>query len=489
MRKFRTLFPIIATIGVLLGLADTTLAAETADIEGRSAATSNAAPGAPRPGEGEALEERVREIARELRCPVCQNLSVADSPSELAQEMRGIIREQLRAGKTPKEIKAYFVSKYGDWILLSPRSGGIGWLVWVGPFVGAAGGLAIAGVAFWRWSRRRGRAVPPIADPALVERACREALETEEPPPGAMSRAPLEAERVRLYAALRELDFDHGAGKLSAEDYAEMRRDYGSRAAAVLAALESAPPEPVPAAGAAASPVRRRRAWRLAAGAVFLAAFGVALAVFLSASLRPRMEQMGSITGDFLTGTGPGGISPDSAEQMARTGPGRADSEDEAGGTGAMPGPIVALIQEYRARLARNPRDVEALLGMAELNLERQNPKAAIEYYKRVLEIEPGNSQALVPMGLMIASAGYVNEALDILERVLARSPNDPLALWGKGWTLYEGKQDYAGAIQAWEHLLATSEGAVDTDQVAGLLIEARKKLAAGADAAPAPGR
>src|SRR5438132_380631 len=58
------------------------------------------------------LEDRTRAIANELRCVVCQNLSVADSPSEMAQQMRGIIREQLEAGKSPQEIKNYFVSKY-----------------------------------------------------------------------------------------------------------------------------------------------------------------------------------------------------------------------------------------------------------------------------------------------------------------------------------------------------------------------------------------
>src|SRR5262249_52534716 len=61
------------------------------------------------------LDDRTRAIAAELRCVVCQNLSVADSPSEMAQQMKGIIREQLEAGKTTTEIKSYFVSKYGEW--------------------------------------------------------------------------------------------------------------------------------------------------------------------------------------------------------------------------------------------------------------------------------------------------------------------------------------------------------------------------------------
>src|SRR5262245_37713066 len=57
------------------------------------------------------LDEQARQIAGELRCPVCQNLSVADSPSELAQQMRAVIVLQLKEGKTPEQIKAFFVSK------------------------------------------------------------------------------------------------------------------------------------------------------------------------------------------------------------------------------------------------------------------------------------------------------------------------------------------------------------------------------------------
>lgn len=89
----------------------------------------------PSPVWGQAdLDEQVRAIAAQLRCPVCQNLSVADSPSELAREMRNLIREQLRTGKSGEEVKAYFVTKYGDWILLAPRPRGLSLFVWVGPF-------------------------------------------------------------------------------------------------------------------------------------------------------------------------------------------------------------------------------------------------------------------------------------------------------------------------------------------------------------------
>src|SRR5687767_959816 len=67
-----------------------------------------------------AIDMQVDELAEELRCPVCQGLSIADSPSELSQQMKDVVRGQLESGKSPDEVKAYFVSKYGEWILLTP---------------------------------------------------------------------------------------------------------------------------------------------------------------------------------------------------------------------------------------------------------------------------------------------------------------------------------------------------------------------------------
>lgn len=97
-----------------------------------------------------------REVASQLRCPVCQQLSILDSPSEMAREARKVIRERLEAGQTPEEIKAYFVSKYGEWILLSPRKSGFNLLVWVLPALSIGVGAVVLGTAFRRWLRARG---------------------------------------------------------------------------------------------------------------------------------------------------------------------------------------------------------------------------------------------------------------------------------------------------------------------------------------------
>ncbi len=83
----------------------------------------------------ESAEERtVREIAKDLRCAVCQNESVADSNSQLARNMRQLIRDQVQEGKSESEIRAYFVSRYGDYILMEPRKEGYNLVLWAFPF-------------------------------------------------------------------------------------------------------------------------------------------------------------------------------------------------------------------------------------------------------------------------------------------------------------------------------------------------------------------
>jgi cytochrome c-type biogenesis protein CcmH len=80
-------------------------------------------------------EAQVRDIAMQLRCPICQGLSVGDSPSELANEMRTLVREQLQQGKTPAQVLDYFTQRYGEWILLAPPKHGFNLVIWVLPFV------------------------------------------------------------------------------------------------------------------------------------------------------------------------------------------------------------------------------------------------------------------------------------------------------------------------------------------------------------------
>lgn len=116
------------------------------------------------------LEAQVREIASKLRCPTCRALSVQDSPSGMAQEMRDLVREQLQAGKTPDEVTAYFVERYGEWILLEPKAEGFNWTVWLLPVLLLVGGLAFVLLTARRWVRQgKERAAALVDEGTKVE--------------------------------------------------------------------------------------------------------------------------------------------------------------------------------------------------------------------------------------------------------------------------------------------------------------------------------
>jgi cytochrome c-type biogenesis protein CcmH len=99
-----------------------------------------------------ALEAKVRDVASQLRCPVCQGLSLQDSPSELSQEMKDVVRDQLQAGKSPEEVKRYFIAKYGEWILLQPKATGFNVAVYVLPILALLGGVAVIVFAVRKWT-------------------------------------------------------------------------------------------------------------------------------------------------------------------------------------------------------------------------------------------------------------------------------------------------------------------------------------------------
>lgn len=141
------------------------------------------------PARPASLQERVRAIGATLRCPVCQDLSVADSPSGLARQMRQEIADRLQAGATPEQVKAGFVRAYGDWILLAPPASGVNLVIWVVPGLILVAGLLAAVVAVRRWtsggpaataSDERAGGSLPASDRRLLETAMA-ASEGEDP--------------------------------------------------------------------------------------------------------------------------------------------------------------------------------------------------------------------------------------------------------------------------------------------------------------------
>jgi cytochrome c-type biogenesis protein CcmH len=119
------------------------------------------------PAPPKTMADRVRAVAVSLRCPVCQNLSVADSPSRLAQEMRLSIARDLRAGKSAGQIRQEFATSYGPWILETPPKRGIDLVAWIAPVLLVLGGLVSAGWAVWHWSGRSLVGAAPAGSTAL----------------------------------------------------------------------------------------------------------------------------------------------------------------------------------------------------------------------------------------------------------------------------------------------------------------------------------
>jgi cytochrome c-type biogenesis protein CcmH len=98
-----------------------------------------------------AVERRLRGLAEELRCLVCQNQTIADSSAPLAVDLRNQLRSQIAAGRSDEDIRTYMVERYGDFVLYRPPLRATTVLLWIGPFALVAVGAFI----FWLLVRRR----------------------------------------------------------------------------------------------------------------------------------------------------------------------------------------------------------------------------------------------------------------------------------------------------------------------------------------------
>jgi cytochrome c-type biogenesis protein CcmH len=109
------------------------------------------------------LEERARDLSKDLRCLVCRNESIDESNADLARDMRILVRERLVEGDSDDEVIAYLVDRYGEYVLLRPRTGGANMILWISApvmFIVALGSALI-------YLRRRETAAPGKAAAAL----------------------------------------------------------------------------------------------------------------------------------------------------------------------------------------------------------------------------------------------------------------------------------------------------------------------------------
>ena len=156
---------VLSIFSLLLTLQAQAAPGEDVDFEGAAPAPIMEPAGAPPAPED--VDQLAAEIGRQLRCPVCQGMSVADSTSSAAVMMFNHIKGQVEQGYTEDQIKEYWITRYGEWILLNPT--GRHWIVWMGPVVMIGGGLLWMTFVFRRWRYEPGAklATPTSGDVAL----------------------------------------------------------------------------------------------------------------------------------------------------------------------------------------------------------------------------------------------------------------------------------------------------------------------------------
>ncbi|MFP3899464.1 MAG: cytochrome c-type biogenesis protein CcmH [Acidimicrobiia bacterium] len=121
-------------------------------------------------GGPETPEQRARDLAGQVACPVCDGQSVADSDAPASRGIRSYIDDRIAEGASDQQIRAELADSWGEEVLLTPESSGVVGLVWILPVVALVLGLAGVGYAFWRW-RAGGASRATAADRELVRTA------------------------------------------------------------------------------------------------------------------------------------------------------------------------------------------------------------------------------------------------------------------------------------------------------------------------------
>ncbi len=135
-------------------------------------------------------------------------------------------------------------------------------------------------------------------------------------------------------------------------------------------------------------------------------------------------------------------------------------------------------ILALKAQLGRNPEDVEALLSIGYLYVEKRDYAKARGYYLRAAKLAPKNPEARTHLGTVAYFLGNVDEALDHYRQVLALNPDYPVVWFEMGAVLRYGKSDLQGAVDAWERFLELDPTAKEADRIRQLVGETRTLMA-----------
>lgn len=362
-------------------------------------------------------QEAAAAVEHTLRCPTCQGLSIADSPSAIAAGMRHIVEKQAAAGRSPDEIRAYFVARYGEWVLLSPPRHGLNWALWLLPGLTVATGCALA----IRTTRRRpptphsgdAAALGDVDDAALrrardtyadyrsgsfIPHASEEQVEASlelltSIDEGGHGGQPFEAARVE---AMRRLAHAVAAQQRPSEEPAGCAddADAGGQVDAPSEVDDEPSRDTERQSHPQPRPVRKRvRALAYAGGAT---AFAAGLGGLLFANTDSRGQ------GEAITGalTGP------SSQQSSQ--PSTQASVD---------------VDALRAKARNNPKDPAAWIALG-LVLDRQGQVGqAYQAYRRALNVDPTSTLARRRAAWALIRDDKPAAAIPLLERAARRDP------------------------------------------------------------------
>jgi cytochrome c-type biogenesis protein CcmH/NrfG len=148
----------------------------------------------------------------------------------------------------------------------------------------------------------------------------------------------------------------------------------------------------------------------------------------------------------------------------------------------ASGGPQPGLMDEQQAQalrniLARDPTNVQANTQLGHLYYDSGRFADAVEPYRQALKADSRNVNLSTDLGTALWYSGKPDEAIAQFAKSLAIEPTHPQTLFNLGIVKRDGKQDYAGAVQAWEKLLATNPTYMDRDKVAQLIAEAKARI------------
>jgi cytochrome c-type biogenesis protein CcmH len=338
------------------------------------------------------LNDRVRAVATELRCPVCQGESVWDSPAGLAGDMRATIRRRLEAGQSSAQIRRYFVTRYGSWILLAPPASGIGAVVWLGPPFMLVAGLLVLGLLVATWRRNR----QPTA-----------------------SRMPEQADDIAW--EMERLEDRLAEGQIEPEQYKNERLAL-ERAASPAARQSGADP---------------RRTW-LQVGVMASAALIIAASVSLAVHARGSSA---------ITGSAPGSATPtaspvDAVPADVRAAMAAVARHRRAGWAWARLGSALALHRQYSAARLAFKRAIiyapvlrDARLGLAFLDIRQARDGDAVHVLAPVVKDDPKSPRLWLLEGLARARiAGQAGRAAADFRRYLRLAPSSLLLPSVRHW-------------------------------------------------------